>query len=380
MSENFELRDAFASVRNKRAVSIKQDDETIMTLLDWRLVRSAAQDHVTFSSNAPFRVPIPSEEAMRSVRQLPIELDPPLHTDIRRQLEPWFRRPKEDVYLGQLRKLVLAEIRGAKSRGELDLVRDLALPLQSRSLALLLNMAVEAAAEWIGWGTHVFRDGDDAASKGKALDGYIRSAIKRAVASPGDDFFSALHSMTLAGRALDSDQMAGVANLIFAGGRDTVINMITTLIVYFADRRETLNTIVSYPRPTNLAIEELLRVTSPLTQIGRVCPHGTEVDGTKVAPDRRVSLCWAAANYDHKVFAESEKIDLARSPNPHVAFGSGTHNCLGAHQARAIMRLLVEALASDTETIEIVSATPNVERIGEFVRSVGFAEAVAKIS
>jgi cytochrome P450 len=380
MKIDSEFCDGFAGVRPAKTTWIESRGEPILMLIDWRAVRDAAKNWRVFSSDAPLRVPIPSEEAERTVRQLPIELDPPSHTEIRRQLEPWFRRPADVAYRAQLESVILSELDRVKASGEIDLVRDFALPLQSRALALLLNMPEAEAETWIGWGTHVFRDGEDAGAKGRALEQYISLEIERARSAPGDDFFSALHTMTLRGETLSDDDMSGIANLVFAGGRDTIINIATTLIVYFADRRDDLVLVARTPERTNLAVEELLRATSPLTHIGRLCRQGAQLDAHAVAPNGRVSLCWAAANYDTRIFSLPEQIDLARSPNPHVAFGSGPHNCLGAHQARAVLRALIRLLAEETESIKILKVNENSEKYGAFSRRIGFAEARAIVS
>ena len=82
--------------------------------------------------------------------------------------------------------------------------------------------------------------------------------------------------------------------------------------------------------------EEFFRESStPLTHIGRVCPVDTEVRGIEVKAGGRVSLCWASANQDEAAFDSPEEVRLDRKPNPHMAFGIGTHVCLGAPHARA---------------------------------------------
>jgi len=174
--------------------------------------------------------------------------------------------------------------------------------------------------------------------------------------------------------------MAGIANLVFAGGRDTLINVITTLCVLVGTARKDFEGLLDDERQINLAVEELFRVTSPLTHIGRVCPAGASVEGEAVMPNGRVSLCWAAANYDPEVFANPEKLILDRSPNPHIAFGSGPHNCMGAPQARAILRLLLKRLCIDTNKIKIISVERNLETLGLFQRCNGYLSAIAKIS
>ncbi len=110
----------------------------------------------------------------------------------------------------------------------------------------------------------------------------------------------------------------------------------------------------------------------PLTHIGRVCPIETEIRGNKIPPGGRVSLGWAAANFDPEIFDEPEKIDLTRKPNPHVSFGFGTHLCLGAPHARLIIRSLLEALVAKVATIEILEATSHVEENLAYSRENGF--------
>ena len=349
-------------------------------LLRYRDVREAARDWRTFSSDAPFRVPIPAEEEERRVRQLPIETDPPVHTALRALVEPFFRRPMLADYQAKLGALVAELLEDVAGKGEVDIVRDFALPLQSRALTYLLGMPEAEAEEWIGWGTHVFRDGHNSSEKGSRLDRYLVRELQAAGADPSrEDFFAALTRMEHEGRPLTDDEMLGFANLTFAGGRDTVINSVAVVVDHFSRNREQLETIAESDRAVNVAVEEFVRAITPLTHIGRVCTREVEVDGATVEPDERVSLCWAAANYDPAVFDAPEEVRLDRMPNAHIGFGSGPHKCLGAPQARAILRSLIRGLAAHTSSIEVTDSAPNVERFGEVVRTVGFAKLMAVV-
>ena len=90
------VQDAFKSARDEgRGLSLAMAGETIPMILSYLDVRRAAKDWQTYSSNAPYRDPIPSEERERSVRQLPIETDPPDHKNYRSLVEPFFRRPMQ---------------------------------------------------------------------------------------------------------------------------------------------------------------------------------------------------------------------------------------------------------------------------------------------
>lgn len=366
-------RDPFAEPRRAGGVLLADfDGEPIPMILGHRAVRRAASDWERFSSDAPGRVPIPAETGVRSVRQLPIETDPPLHKAWRDLLKPVFLRPATPDYAARIEDLVARLLRPLLGQSETEIVRGFALPLQSIALTHLLGMPESAAEEWIGWGTHVFHDGTDSAAKGSVLDRYIRGRIAAALADPGDDFFGQMTRMRLEGRALTPAEMEGMANLAFAGGRDTVIAAVAQIIAFFADHRAELEAVCADPRRIAMAVEEFVRFTSPLTHIGRVCPQGAEVGAHAVAAGARVSLCWASANFDETVFDAPAEVRLDRMPNPHLGFGSGHHNCLGAAQARTILRALIRQLGEHTAAIELLAQEHGSESFGPVTRMVGY--------
>jgi len=342
-------------------------------------VRAAAKDWKTFSSDAPFRVPIPSEEDVRSMRQLPVETDPPDHTDYRAIVEPFFRRAKEPGMIHAVEELIEAMVADALRRASIEVVREFALPLQSRALTFLLNVPVAEADVWIGWGTHVFKDGPDGQRKGAALESYLHQRLDEAAAHPGPDFFSALNQATFRGRPLTRTEMMGFANLTFAGGRDTVIHTVSTVFAHLAAHPEALDFLREDPRRVVNATEEYYRVVSPLTHIGRVCPVDTQVHGAHVPAQSRVSLCWASANRDATVFDAPDEVRLDRKPNPHMAFGAGAHLCLGAAHARLILRSLLESLARRVQSIEILEVRDRVEAEASYQRTVGYESLVVRL-
>jgi cytochrome P450 len=373
MSEADEMRDPFRHHRVASGVlGCEFQGEKVPMILRHADVRAAAKDWQTFSSDAPFRVPIPSEEALRTVRQLPIERDPPQHGNYREIVEPFFKRPKAPEFIARVEALVAELLEQAVSRNSLEIVREFALPLQSRALTYLLDVPESEADTWIGWGVHVFKGGGDGEVKGAALERYIHAQLDRAEALPGEDFFSALARAEFEGRRLARDEMLGFANLAFAGGRDTVIHSISSIIAYMADHPEALAWLREDPKRVIHASEEFFRVFMPLTHIGRVCPAGGEVHGMEVKPGGRVSLCWASANFDEAVFVRAEEVKLDRKPNPHLAFGFGSHICLGAAHARLIVRVLLEKLAGAVEEIEVLSSTRHVETEAAYRRWTGF--------
>jgi cytochrome P450 len=323
-------------------------------------------------------VPIPAEENVRSVRQLPIEVDPPAHTEYRDIVEPFFKRPNEPEYIEKIESLIAGLLDQALARASTEVVHEFALPLQCRALAHLMNMPETEADIWLVWGTHVFREGEGQ-KKGAAMEQYIYRKIDHALAQPGgDDFFGVLTRSMFQGRLLTRAEVAGYANIMFAGGRDTIINSVTGTIAYLAEEPDTLETLRRNPKLTTLASEELLRVLSPVTHIGRTATRPTEIHGERVEPGQRVSLCFASANFDEAVFEKPGEVRLDRKPNPHVAFGFGPHLCLGAAHARLIIRTLLKAVSERVERIEILSMQRNEPSVSEYLRQVGYRNLTVK--
>jgi len=345
-------------------------------------VKAAAKDWHSFSSDAPFRVPIPSEEEMRPVRQLPIELDPPEHTVFRKIVEPFFKRARLPEVVAGIADLVERHIAEAIDAGEVEVIRDLALPLQSRALTHLLNVPESDAEEWIEWGIHVFHDGDSVAEKGTVLDQYIEAKFDQVASETpdGDDFFSALNRAEIDGRRLTRNEMIGFANLTFAGGRDTIIQTIGTVFAEFARNPKSLGEVRANPAGIALAAEEFFRVATPLTHIGRVCPVATNVHGVEVPKDGRISLCWASANQDETVFKNPESVRLDRRPNPHLAFGNGAHFCLGAPHARLLIKTLLQVISNRIEAITIIDEQPHIEDEQSYARANGFDRLAVRIT
>lgn len=343
--------------------------EDVPMILRHEDARKAAKDFKTFSSNAPFRVPIPSEENVRTMRQLPVETDPPEHTEYRKIVEPFFQRAKDPTMVAQVETLIEGALRDALKRERIEIVREFAVPIQSHALTYLLNVPESEAQTWIGWGVHVFRDGE---SKGGKLEAYLHEQFDKAEANPGDDFFSALTKAKFQGQPLTRTEMMGFANLTFAGGRDTVIHTISSVLAYLANRPEALQFLREDPNRITHATEEFFRVITPLTHIGRVCPVDTNVHGFAVKPKGRVSICWASANFDGDAFDAPHDIRLDRKPNPHLAFGFGAHLCLGAAHARLIVRTLLQKCCDLVGGLTILEAKERLETEQKYERVMGY--------
>ena len=371
-----EFPDAFKKARQEEGIGKMNDQNDPVTMvLRHKEVRKCAHNWKTFQSGAtPGRIVIPSEVKIRDTRQIPFEVDPPMHKSFRDLVDPWFKRPLETDYQNGLTKIIEEVIENALHSDAIEIVSQFSLPLQSRALTYLLNTPYSEADLWISWGTHVFRSerSDLDADKANILYDYIDKEIDSAIKNPTDNLYSVLLASEVNGKKLTKEEVKGILILTFAGGRDTVINAVTNSISYFAEHPKSLQKIKENPEIINNAVEELVRYFSPLTQMGRVVTQDTKVCEHAVKSDTRISLCWAAANRDENVFENPNEVVLDRKVNPHVSFGFGTHNCLGATHARQILRILVATLAKKVTSIDILEAKENIEDLENFKRKVGF--------
>jgi cytochrome P450 len=366
--------DPFREARLESGVlNVDCDGENVPMVLRLKDARKTAKDWKTFSSDNPLMCVLHSEAHVRGVRQLPLEIDPPQHTDYRSLVQPLFDRPKNDPdYIAGIEKLIEAMVAEALRAGEIEAVRDFALPLQSRALTHLLRMPEAEAEVWISWGVHVFHDRDDDAEDGHLLEAYTGSQFHRAQEEPGEDFFSYLNEVEFQGRKLSFEEKQGFANVTFAGGRDTIINTVASIFAYFGDHPEALAFLREDEQHIITATEEFVRYVSPLTAITRKCPHATTLIEESVPEGGRIGICWPSANRDETVFDHPDKVVLDRQPNPHIGFGMGAHHCLGAPHARLIFRSLLKTLCKNVDRLELISAVPKIEKESSFERQSGY--------
>lgn len=379
-----ELPDPFEKTRLEKGIGEMNDqDDPVKMILRHKDLRKTAHNYKTFTSAAvPGRIVVPSEVNIRKTRQIPFELDPPVHKAYRALVEPWFKRPLQEDYTEKLTAQISALLEETLEKDTVEVIEKFALVLQSRALTLLLNIPFEEAETWISWGTHVFRSEDTALDGDKAniLYDYIDEQIEKAIQNPGEDLYSMLLASEVEGKKLTKEEIKGVMVLTFAGGRDTIINAVTNAIAYLSEHQESLERFRKEPEIIGKAVEEMIRYFSPLTQMGRVVTEDTHVCEHAVKADTRVSLCWASANRDASVFENPNEIVVDRKINPHVGFGFSHHNCLGASHARQIMRVLLSELAEKVGSIELFDYKENIEELGEFNRKVGYDYLHAKFN
>jgi len=368
--------DAFGKARiEKGYVDVDDQNDPVKAILRLKDVRKTAHNWKTFQSGAkPGRIVVPSEEHIRDIRQIPFEVDPPQHGEYRSLVEDWFRRPLSAEYEAELEELATIAVDQVLHGEEVELLSEFSLPLQARALTKLLNVPFVESETFISWGLHTFRSEDNPldADKANVLFDYLDIKLDETEKNSGSDIYSILLNSEFEGRKLTKEEAKGVMVLTFAGGRDTVINMLTNTLVFLGDDQDAFERLRNEPEILNTAVEEFVRYFSPLTHMGRVVTEDTTICDQVIKKDSRVSLCWASANRDESVFENPNEVILDRKMNPHVGFGFSHHKCLGAHHARQLTKALIRQITKKVKAIELVDFEENIEEWGEVSRKVGY--------
>jgi cytochrome P450 family 142 subfamily A polypeptide 1 len=183
-----------------------------------------------------------------------------------------------------------------------------------------------------------------------------RTLFEERKRAPRDDLMSIWARSSLGGRPMDFETVHWELGLIVPGGVDTTRTTIARALILLAERPALLEQMAGDPGVIPSAVEELLRYLTPLNQMFRTAASEAEVGGRTIPAGGRLCLLYPSANRDEAYFARPDEIDFQRSPNPHVAFGLGTHFCLGANLARLTLRVFFEELAARIGRIEPMAA------------------------
>lgn len=300
-------------------------------------VKAAARDWARLSSD------LQGDPDVRTYRQLPLEVDPPLHTAFRAILMPIFGRREIAALEPQLRRVAADLVASLADRGFAEAVHDLALPMVASSICAAFGR-LQDVEELRSWGIDSWRTAPDGTRDGSHLEAYLARAFEQAARQPGDDAFARIAAGQIDGRPLTRLEMLGLGNLILAGGRDTVIALLSGAIWHLGGDASVRSRLALNPDRIPTAVEELLRFLSPLQRMERKATEEIAGPWGRAAAGDIVLLGFARANHDPSVFTDPETIGLERRPNPHMAFGNGVHTCIGIHLARLEARVFLEEL------------------------------------
>ncbi|WP_260609763.1 cytochrome P450 [Streptomyces sp. WAC06614] len=328
----------------------------------WAVTRHAdvvrvLRDHRTYSSYVgatQIRDPDPAD--LPFIRRTMLNQDPPAHGRLRRLAARAFTPARVDAFAGRVReraRTLLAGARDGAEDGVADLVRTVTDEYALLNLTDLLGVPAADRGLLLDWTVRIigYQDPEDAPAPARGPDGrplnprspallgemfgYARELAAAKLRTPGEDLMTALAHAGLADGELEMFFF-----LLTVAGNDTVRSAAPGGLLALAEHPDVYREFAAGRHTVDGAVEELLRVHPPVLSFRRTAATDTELAGRPIRAGDKVVVFHAAANHDERVFPDPGRLDLARSPNPHVSFGDGPHVCLGAHFARLQLRIL----------------------------------------
>ncbi|MCI4066452.1 cytochrome P450 [Micromonospora sp. R77] len=277
--------------------------------------------------------------------------DPPEHTELRRFLGRAFSVAAVRAMTDDVRALVDQLLVPALDTGRMDLVTGLAVPLPVTVICRLIGIPDadrDAVLPRVVDLAKVF----DAANLTLAERGEVDVAVTwlreyvAALLRDGDSGLAALYADDPAARRVGVGPIVDNLLFLFHAGFETTMGLLSNGCAALLDQPDQLDRLRAEPGLVSTAIDEFLRFDSPIQNAIRVCREPIVQDGHKIRAGRSVMLLLGAANRDPAAFHEPDRLDIGRTPNPHLGFGGGLHRCLGTALARLMGELVFTALAT----------------------------------
>jgi cholest-4-en-3-one 26-monooxygenase len=288
-----------------------------------------------------------------------ITMDGADHVRNRRIVGRGFTPPVVRAFDGRFREICTQVLDKALAEERVDFVEAVACELPLQAICDLMGVPDEDRADVLRWSNafSVPTDPDYAPSAEEvfaAVDSiwsYGVTLAERRRTEPGEDLMSKV-AAAYEHEHLDVDELMGMTLLLAGAGNETTRNALSHglhALLRNPDQmallREDRDAVI------DSAVEEVLRYASPVINFRRTAAEPVELHGQAIEEGDRVTIMFAAANFDPEVFPDPERFDLTRTPNPHLAFGTGPHVCLGAAVARLEIKVLFEELLDRTTDI-----------------------------
>lgn len=288
-------------------------------------IKAALRNTQEFSSN------LQGDSDVRDYRQLPLEVDPPQHHVYRTLLSELFVKPRIQSLQPQFEEIAHSLIRKFESHNGGNFVEEVATRYVVTCLGVIFNRPHDVE-EWFAWGADVWT-ADGPERDGTRLHTYLQRVYDEALRSNREDAWSYLAHYQLDDRGITFEEFKGMSSVMLAGGRDTVIKLISGAVWHLMENPQDADALRSGEVSIQNAIQEYLRYFSPLAAMYRVGTDQQAMPDNERNPELFIEMAFAEANHDPSVFDQPERINIHRGKIGHVAFGFGPHTCIGNHIA-----------------------------------------------
>ena len=288
--------------------------------------------------------------------------DPPEHTVYRKLVQPGFAPGRMRALENDVRRRAKPLVDQIEPERVVDFVETVSVPFPLSIISALLGMPDDDWERFFEWSEAVIPGATDWSEEKRAelqadMHATLLATTVARRADPRDDLISVLAQVEIDGRRLSDAELTMFLVQLLVAGNETTRNMISGGLVALAERPADWDRLRRDRALVPTAVEEMLRWTSPVVSFMRTATRDTELGGQPVRAGEPVLMLYASANRDERQFGPTaEQFDIGRAPNQHVAFGFGTHFCIGATLARIEGRVLLEELLDRFETVELAGA------------------------
>jgi cholest-4-en-3-one 26-monooxygenase len=337
-------------------------------------VLAVEKDAKTFSSH---RAPRPHGQHLPTM----ISMDDPEHQRRRSLVNRGFTPKRVAAHQPMMRQLCRQIINGVCERGSCDFVWDIAARLPLYVIAELMGYEPDLYDDLLRWSEEIM--GPTSAemvtpeqiakvlqSTNRAIEEFNQAQlgiIANRRQHPRDDVITTLCQAEIDGERLDDESIVQEMLLILIGGDETTRHVLSggmLELIRHADQREALR---AGAADMAVAAEEMIRWNSPVQNMGRTATRDVTLRGQRIKEGDQLMLFYPSANRDEEVFEQPHEFDIGRNPNPHVAFGIGTHFCLGASLARLEVRMMMTEALRRLPGLELAAEEPLPRRASNFV-------------
>lgn len=323
-------------------------------------VDATGRDPRTYSSEPTIMIadPEPGTGLAFGDHKMMLMMDPPAHTQFRKIISREFTQGPAQQLRPRVEALASRIVDDVIERGACDFVADVAGELPSYVIAELVGIPLDDGRKLYQL-TETIHTADSALPPGAKLAAvtqmfqYASGVYRDKLAHRGPDLASQIIHAEMDGNRLDEIDFQLFFMLLIDAGGDTTRNLVAGGLHLLMQHPETLAELRSNPALVPKARDELLRLVSPVIYMRRTASVDTELGGQRIRAGDKVVRYFGAANHDERKFADPERLDIHRAAGAHIAFGAGTHVCLGQHIARVEIDCMLHEVLTRLHAIEL---------------------------
>jgi cytochrome P450 len=352
----------YAQVRSSSPL-LHEPQADMWMLFDYESVKRALTDHEAFSSI----VTPPTGKAPDWL----VFSDPPRHTKLRSIIMRAFTPRSIASLEPRIRALSRELLDQTIERGQMDLAADYSSPLPTMVIAEMIGIPLADRPRFMRWGevimnlSYAISGGEETArimgenaEVKEEMRAYLTQILAERRKSPKDDLLTRLVEAEVDGARLTEEEILGFFQLLLAAGTETTTNLINNAILCLVENPDQRARLSAEPQLLPSAIEEVLRYRSPGQIMFRETKRDVELHEQVIPAGKFVLAMIGSANRDPQKFKDADRFDIAREPNPHIAFGHGIHFCLGAALSRLEAKVALEDLLERLKGFELASSEP----------------------